>query len=360
MSGAGVQPNRASAKGEAIARGSKVLSDLANRLGPTARIWIILAALFLILSVASPRFAARGNLGNILQQGSLLGLVAVGQTLLMISGAIDLSVGATMTVAEVLSALLIAGNSSRTIPVALLMLAVGGAIGLINGLLVTLRRIDPFIVTLGMGIVIKGALEVYTHGYTMGGISEELRYVATQSIGPVPILGIIFIGIAVLVWAFVASTTFGRRVYAVGANYETSRLSGSPSQDHQDSGLRDLRPPRGYGRHSLCGICRPGNDVRRNWVRTGLYCCCGGGRDGLPWRTRQRPGRNRGRDPSADDLQHIHHAWIPVPQHSDRQGVDHSRSRRFEQPQWSTIALHFKKEVRSKERIGLGISTKSW
>lgn len=181
-----------------------------------------------IIAVAAARQAAfltPENLLNVLRQNSMLGLVALGMTFVIVHGGIDLSVGALVAVGGIAAA-----EASRWGSVAALVgaVALGTALGLLNGLLVVKARIQPFVATLGTMFALSGAALVWTHEISIrldpGAVA--LKWLGRGLVGPVPV-PVVLLGVAYAIgWFVLARTRFGRHVYAVGDNAEAARLMG--------------------------------------------------------------------------------------------------------------------------------------
>jgi ribose/xylose/arabinose/galactoside ABC-type transport system permease subunit len=191
-------------------------------------IYIFLVLLFVTASLVSPQFLKPQNLKDILNQAAALGMVAIGQTFVILigGGGLDLSVASVMATVSVIVAHNTRGQDVLFLPVALVCLLFGLLVGLANGLLVTKRKVQPFMATLGVMIIIQGLRFLYTGGAPKGGFPPILRFLGTGDIGPIPtsILSLAVItAVAVIV---LNKTTFGRQVYAIGGNIETSYLSG--------------------------------------------------------------------------------------------------------------------------------------
>ncbi|HEY5206856.1 MAG TPA: ABC transporter permease, partial [Roseiarcus sp.] len=155
-----------------------------------------------------------------------LALVAIGQTLVVLLGLIDLSVGAVLTLSVVLGAGLARGNNAA-LPIAILVcLAIGGAIGAVNGLLITRLRLPALISTLATATMINGASWVYTNGAPNGSMPSALQFAANGKIGIVPVADLIVCVVFAAVIVLLTCTVFGRRLYATGANPRTARLTG--------------------------------------------------------------------------------------------------------------------------------------
>jgi len=191
-----------------------------------------LAVLCAVLWALTPHFLTVSNLLNVTQQTSINAIVAVGMTFVIISGGIDLSVGSIVALSGVaLGALL---QSGQPLAVALAAaLAVGLACGLLNGALVSVGGLPPFIATLGMMSVARGAALVFTEGRPVSGFDEGFRSIATGSVGFVPAPVVVMIAVYVVAHVVLTRTTFGRYVYAIGGNEEATRLSGVAVRFHK-------------------------------------------------------------------------------------------------------------------------------
>lgn len=186
-----------------------------------------LGILCAVLAVASDAFLTTGNLINVLRQASLLFLLASGLTLVILTGGLDLSVGANVAMSACLAASVIKGTGSPLLGVGA-GLGAGTLIGLANGLLVAKLRIPPFIATYGMLWVLHGLTYWFMAGETIHGFPPEFRAIGSGYLWGVPIpvflmLAFLFVGIAVA-----QKTTFGQEIYAIGANPVAARLSGVP------------------------------------------------------------------------------------------------------------------------------------
>lgn len=189
-------------------------------------IYVVLLILTAIATLISPAFLTPRNIANVLKQAASLGIAAVGQTFVILTGGIDLSVAAVIALMSVLAANLMAGQDRLVLPITLLCLAIATLIGLVNGLMVTKFKIPPFIATLGMILVVQGFRFLYTGGAPKGSIPDALRFWGRGSIGPVPTAIILWMAIATIAFIVLRQTTFGRRLYAVGGNRQAAFLSG--------------------------------------------------------------------------------------------------------------------------------------
>lgn len=188
-------------------------------------VYVALLLAILVSALMSPAFYKFSNILNVLRSASVLGVVSIGQTLVILGGGIDLSVGAVMgTVAIAVSE--ITGGKDDSVAVAILAcLAIGAAVGLLNGLLITKRNIPPFVCTLGMLIFVEGARFAWTRGIISGRPAPFVRVLASI-IGPIPVPVVIMVIVAVIVALMLKKAPFGRQLYATGGNREAARFSG--------------------------------------------------------------------------------------------------------------------------------------
>ncbi|UCE53125.1 MAG: ABC transporter permease [Desulfobacterales bacterium] len=187
---------------------------------------LVLLSLAILGSVASPYFRSSRNLLNFgRKMVVVLTMLSIGQTMVMIAGGIDLSVGAMVKLIGVFSAGMMLGEQGRLIPVSLLCLGFGGLVGLVNGLIVTKARVAPFIATLGMMSILRGI----AFGYTttpIGSVPKSMRFLARGMVGPFPFALFVIILFIVVACFVLKYTRFGRHLYAVGGNDEIARLTG--------------------------------------------------------------------------------------------------------------------------------------
>lgn len=183
-----------------------------------------LVVLCVVLTILTPNFLTVDNLLNVARQISITGIVAVGMTIVIVTSGIDLSVGSVLALSACAAGLLM----TRGVPIPLALLAgcaVGAACGLINGLLVTKLNITPFIATLGMMSVARGAALVLTDGIPVDALPDGVPALA-GNLGPVPIPVLVMLGVAAVGAAILGFTRLGRYAYALGSNEEAVRLSG--------------------------------------------------------------------------------------------------------------------------------------
>jgi ribose transport system permease protein len=186
-----------------------------------------LLVLCAVLWALTPHFLTVSNLLNIAQQTSINAIVAAGMTFVILSGGIDLSVGSIVALCGVaFGTVWLNSNQPPLVTLIAVASAVGVLCGLINGLLISIGRLPPFIATLGMMSIARGAALLMTEGRPISGFEENVRSIATGSVGFIPAPVAVMIGTYVIAHVVLTRTTFGRYVYAIGGNEEATRLSG--------------------------------------------------------------------------------------------------------------------------------------
>jgi ribose transport system permease protein len=184
---------------------------------------LILLGLF--FSFANSHFLQVNNLMNIALQTSIVAIVAIGQTYVIIKGGIDLSVGSIAALAGVIAAEMM--TSGSPIWLSVLVGVLGGVVcGLINGAIISYGKIPPFIATLGMMGIARGAVLVITDGIPVSGLPKSFSKLGGGTILGIPMPIIILVIIAIIMAAILARSRFGRSVYAIGSNEKAAYLSG--------------------------------------------------------------------------------------------------------------------------------------
>lgn len=183
-----------------------------------------LVMMVVVTAAVSDVFLTPNNLINVFRQVSINGILAVGMTIIIIAGGIDLSVGSILGFVGYFLAITL---HLGVIPAILIALAIGGFLGLINGLLITKLAIPPFIATLGTMVMHRGMLAVLTKGYPIVPVKNlYFKNIGSGYLGPIPIPIIIVVIIFVFFGWIMKNTKSGRYIYAVGSNEEASRCSG--------------------------------------------------------------------------------------------------------------------------------------
>lgn len=189
---------------------------------------VVLAALVVLciaLSLASPYFATKNNLINIVLQAAINATLACGMTFVILTGGIDLSVGSIVAFAGILLGVML--KAELPLAVALIgCVLVGGVCGLVNGLLVTRINLPPFISTLGMMSIARGGALYIADGRAISGFSGRLNYIGSGTILGIPVM-ILIMALTFVIGLFILKfTRAGRYIYAIGGNVEATRLSG--------------------------------------------------------------------------------------------------------------------------------------
>ncbi|MFO7634957.1 MAG: ABC transporter permease [Caldilinea sp.] len=187
---------------------------------------IILGIMWVILAFLSPYFFTVDNLFEITLQTAVIAIIAAGQTLVIISGGIDLSVGSVFACAAVVGGIVFTATGNLFLSLAT-TLGVGALLGLTNGLLITKVRVPPFIATLGMMGIARGLALIISQGIPIYGLDASYRFIGQGKVFDViPFPTIIMVGVYIVGYLLMNYSRFGRFVYAIGSNAEAARLSG--------------------------------------------------------------------------------------------------------------------------------------
>jgi ribose transport system permease protein/putative xylitol transport system permease protein len=217
----------------------------------------------------SDRFLTERNLVNVLRQSSFLGIVAIGQTLVILTGGIDLSVGSLVKLSVLVAAVLMDGNPENTAKAIIATIGLGMLVGAAHALVITQLKVAPFIVTLGTFSILRGAALMISTG-PIGKATHDFLLLYDRRLDSYPVLGsvpwigtlpilVAFFFILLLLTAYLLRRTpFGRHIYAVGGNEQVARLSG----------------------------------IRVSWVKFGVYILCStlAAVSGLMWLSRMGVG----------------------------------------------------------------------
>ena len=189
-------------------------------------ILVALAVLIVVFSFASKNFFRSTTLFTILKQVSITGIVCIGQTLVMLTGGIDLSVGSVAGVSAVTAAIFLK-NMELPIPITcVLVLIIALIYGIISGLCVTKLNMPPLIATLGMQTSLRGLAYIVTGGLPVYGFTKAFGDFAKGTVAGIPYMVILMIVLFIIFIYGLSKTTMGRYLYGVGGNEEASRLSG--------------------------------------------------------------------------------------------------------------------------------------
>lgn len=186
---------------------------------------IILLSFALLLTILSPYFLTFDNIINVILQVTVTGITAIGMTYVMLSGGIDLSVGATLALSAVVAANFAKAGHPAIVVIGI-GLSIGLVIGLLNGIAITKLRVPPLITTLAMLSIVRGIQLIYSRSVTVFGFGESFSFLGQGTIGPLPVPVIILIALYLLASFSLSRTAFGRKVYAVGGNERASNIVG--------------------------------------------------------------------------------------------------------------------------------------
>jgi ribose transport system permease protein len=185
----------------------------------------LIGAVYLVGAVVSDRFLSLNNLLNVFEQTTDLALVSMGQTLTILSGGIDVSVGSLISLTSCLTSGLINNNPDHVIPVVMAVLALGTLIGLVNAGLVIALRVHPLIVTLGMGAILQGVTLLYALG-PVGRVPRGFSFLAYGRIYGLPLGATIAVLLCLLIALLLRYLPLGRQIYALGDEANSARLVG--------------------------------------------------------------------------------------------------------------------------------------
>ncbi len=194
--------------------------------GSSLPVWLVFGFVFVLAWIAvGGEFVTVPNLQNIAQRSVALGLVAVGQSMVVLAGSLDLSVAYVVSVSAVTTSVVMAGDPGRIGLGIGAALVVGAVVGLVNGLVITRLHVNAFIATLGISLVLKGILNALFSNFA-GSVPEEFQGLGYNAIAGVPVGVLLLAAVAAGAWFLLHRTPFGYHVYAVGGNAEAARVSG--------------------------------------------------------------------------------------------------------------------------------------
>jgi ribose transport system permease protein len=185
--------------------------------------------LLMVTSYFSPGFLSDANLRSSMVLAAFVGIVALGQTFVIIGGGIDLSVPWVLNCAAILMAIFCGGESLPLLWAAPLVLAAGALVGMVNGVGVAIFGVPAIIMTLAANVILQGLIVIYTGGLPTPRAPEMIRYLSVGRVGPIPVIGVIWLVLAVAASFLLSKTTFGRYLYAVGSSATVAEFSGVPT-----------------------------------------------------------------------------------------------------------------------------------
>lgn len=205
---------------------TRVIRKLAE--SPEAGVIIACVVVFILIAVNAPTYSSIGNMQVMGRDLAQVGILAIGESLVILTGGIDLSVGALAGLAGIVAAWL---NVNKGLPAPLAILStivLCAAIGLWHGTMVTKLKVPPFVITLVTFTVAQGLALAITSGSPINGIDPLFSNLSSFYVERIPVPALFFIGAAVIAWFLLERTYVGRQIYAVGGNKEAARLAGIP------------------------------------------------------------------------------------------------------------------------------------
>lgn len=202
---------------------------------PQTGITIILLILFTLLALDENAFFTSGNMLNVARQTAINIVIGIPITFTLAAGLLDLSIGSLACLGGILTSALITGHSNASmeicpqlpfVPALLLGVAITALFGFLNGLIITKLKLPPFIVTLAMQEIAKGAVLTFSRGFPISNLPEVCTKFGRGSTLGIPNAAVVMLALLVIFWIILSKTKFGRHVYAVGGNAECARLSG--------------------------------------------------------------------------------------------------------------------------------------
>lgn len=187
---------------------------------------VVLFIMVVVVSILNPTFLTTGNILNVLRQAAPIFIIGVGQTIVILARGIDLSMDSIASLTSVVTATLMIDNMIPFYLAIPMGLALGALLGLFNGLIITKIKLPPFVATFGTWLLYKGLTVLWIDGRVISGFSKGFTFMGTGRLFGIPMIIIIAILVYIFFRILLKQTTFGRKIYSIGANPEASRVSG--------------------------------------------------------------------------------------------------------------------------------------
>jgi ribose transport system permease protein len=184
--------------------------------------------LFALVTLYSPGFANPAHVATLITLASFTGIVAIGQTVVIVGGGIDLSVPWILNSAAILVTGLAHGQNPPLFWIVPLILALGCGVGIINGIGIALLRVPPIVMTMSVNVITQGVLLIVTRGFPPPLSPQALTFIAAGKLGPIPMMLLLWVILAAILVVIERRTAFGRYLYALGSNRTVATLSGVP------------------------------------------------------------------------------------------------------------------------------------
>ncbi|MDR1535810.1 MAG: ABC transporter permease [Planctomycetota bacterium] len=189
-------------------------------------LWISVLGLFLVGEAMSPGFFSIAHSVNIFRSAAFVGMAAIGQTLVVLTGGIDLSVGSLLSLGNVLACLLIDGKDENNVWAIALILFIGLAVGLCSGIGVAILDISPMVMTMAMGVIVTGVTLIWSKGAPKGFASPFLHGIGAGYFMGMPVSALLWLALSLATLALLKLTVPGRGIYYLGANEVASVFAG--------------------------------------------------------------------------------------------------------------------------------------
>lgn len=190
-------------------------------------LFVLIIIMFIIGDIISKGFISYDHIKAVLRTASFLGIASIGQTIAILIGGIDLSIGPLVTMGNVFTCMFINGVNSNTLWAMIVIILLGVLFGLCSGLGIAYLKISPLVMTLAIGSLVTGITLIFSHGAPKGLASPILRYVGVGSLFDVfPVIILVWIILSAIFIFVLKATAFGRKIYYIGANEKASFLSG--------------------------------------------------------------------------------------------------------------------------------------
>ncbi len=186
----------------------------------------VLAIMVILMSILSPTFLTTSNLLNVLRQAAPIFIIGAGQTVIILARGIDLSMDSVASLTGAAVAVLMVDYSMPFYVAMVLSLALGAVLGLINGLIVTKAKLPPFVATFGTWLLYKGLTVLWIDGRVISGLPKAFVFLGSGRLFGIPVIIFFAILVYIIFRILLRNTTWGRKVYAMGANPDASRVSG--------------------------------------------------------------------------------------------------------------------------------------
>jgi ribose transport system permease protein len=192
--------------------------------------YLLVVILAIAGEIVSRGFLHIDHIDQLIISGGFIALVGLGQTFVILTGGVDLSIPWVLNAAAVFLTIWAKGDSARMVWIVPVLLAGGALIGAVNGIGVAFLRIPPIIMTLGMSTVVEGGLLLVTNGGSGQNAPNAAVYLATHRWGPLPVLAVLWLAVLVAATVILGATPFGRRLYAIGLNRRVAAFAGVNTQ----------------------------------------------------------------------------------------------------------------------------------